>query len=100
MAKNATNGKRLNIAMAGLVVLIVSVASSKITEYANNKHETKDTVKAVSDLKTEGCLPARVNEKAIIRFESKVDSLESKVDTYRIEQRADTKEILEAIKDQ
>ncbi len=92
MAKNGTNGKRLNIAMVGLVVVIVSIASSSVTRFVNNQHETKDTSKAVSELKAEGCLPARDNEKAIIRVESKVDA-------FVVEQRAAKKEILDAIKE-
>ncbi len=93
MAKNGTNGKRLSIATAGLVIIIVGIASSGLTRFVNTQHETKDTSKAVSELKTEGCLPARDNEKAIIRVESKVDA-------FVVEQRAAKKEILEAIKEQ
>lgn len=90
MAKQ--NGKRYNIALASLVVVIIAMGSSGITDFVRSQHETEDTAKAVTELKAEGCLPARDNEKAIIRVEGKVDTLQ-------IQQKASEERILKAIED-
>ncbi len=89
MAKE-TNGKRYYIAMVSLIVVIATIASSGITKYATNQHETEDATKEIGELKIEGCLPARDNEKSLIRFEGKIDIISA-------EQKASEKRILEAI---
>lgn len=50
----------------------------------------EQTTKAVNDLKTEGCLPARNNEKTLIRMEGKIDAAAT-------EQKASETRILKAI---
>ena len=70
---------------------IVVIGASLIVYVANNTHETEDATEAIEELKVEGCLPARDNEKAIIRVETKVDTL-------IVEQKASEVRILEAIR--
>ncbi len=97
MAKKI-NG-RLNIAIASLIIIIVGVASSRITDYANNKHETKDTAKDVDELKVDGCDPSGENRTNIAVIDTKLQNIKTDVAELRIEQRVDTKEILKAIRD-
>ncbi len=91
MAKTNGNGKRYTVAIITLIVLLATIASSGITRFVTSQHETKDTAKDIGELKVEGCLPARDNEKAIIRVEGKIDILST-------EQKASEKRILEAIR--
>lgn len=88
----AKNGTKTNIAIISLLVTASMILTGLVTYAVTNTHETKDTSKAVSELKVEGCLPAREGEKAIIRIETKFDA-------FVVEQRAAKREILEAIKE-
>ncbi len=98
MAKNI-NSKKLNITMATLVVVLIGVGSSGITNYANNKHQVKDTVIEVEELKADGCDPAKQAHTDIQVINVKLEGLKEDIDDSRTEQRADTKEILAAIKE-
>ena len=98
MAKNV-NGKWRQIAMVSSTVVIISVASSAITKYANNRHQTEDTAIDVAELKEDGCDPAVESRADIKVINVKLEGLKEDVKESRIEQRADTKEILEAIRD-
>lgn len=90
MAKK--NGNRYNIAVASLIVIVIAMASSGITDFVRSQHETEDTAEKVVELKTEGCLPARNNEKTLIRFEGKIDAIQT-------EQKASEERILKAIEE-
>lgn len=92
MAKN-TNGKRLNIALASLAVVIIGVASSGITKLASNRHQVDDTATDVVELKVDGCDPANDAQGDIKVFDVKLEGLKEDFQELRIEQRADVKEM-------
>lgn len=98
MAKN-TNGKWRQVAVVSSAVVIISVASSAITKYANNRHQVDDTVTDVAELKEDGCDPAIESRADIKVINVKLEGLKEDVKESRIEQRADTQEILTAIKE-
>lgn len=85
------NGTRKTIAICGLILTAGAILGAVVWDAAGTTHETSDSADKLDTLKTEGCLPARENEKALIRIESKFDA-------FIIEQRASNKTIVEAIK--
>ncbi len=90
MAK--TNGKRLNIAIASLLVVVIVWASSGLTSYVGNVHQTDDTAKDLVELKEDGCDPARVNGTSIAVIQTQLENIEKNME-------ADTKAILMVIRE-
>ena len=90
MAK--TNGKRLNIAIASLLVVVIAWASSGLTSYVGNAHQTDDTAADLVELKEDGCDPSGINGTSIAVIETKLDNIEKNME-------ADTKAILKAIRE-
>lgn len=86
------NGRRLNIAIASLLIVIIAWASSGLTSYVGTVHQTGDTAADLVELKDDGCDPSRVNGTAIAVFETKLDNLKE-------QQHDDTEAILTAIRE-
>ena len=97
MAKK--NGKRLNVAIASLLIVIIVWASSGLTSYVGNAHQTDDTAKDLVELQEDGCGPARVNGTSIAVIETKLETIEQDIGELRTEQRVDTATILKAIRE-
>ncbi len=98
MAKEKTgNGKRLNLAIAGLAITLLVIGSSGLTNYVNTQHETSDATKAIGVLKTDGCDPAKKSVTDVAVIKTEVAAIKEDVREMRAEQRAGKKEILEAI---
>lgn len=103
MAKETKNGngnKTRTLLYILSLVLSAAIAATAVIAYAvNNTHETEDTVKAVKELKVEGCLPSRANEKDLIRFEGKVDAVIKEQKASKIEKKESEARIIKAIQE-
>ncbi len=99
MAKNI-NGSKTNIAIAGLVIAVITIMTSGGTTYLNNVFQADETVKHVDDLKRGGCDPAIEGRTNIAVIDVRLENIEKDISELRTEQSIDTAEILKAIKEQ
>lgn len=78
MAKTG-NGSKKSITLASLIIILVGIGSSGLTNYVNNTNQTENTIKDVDDLKDDGCDPSGVNTIAIARMDVKVEGFQEDV---------------------
>ncbi len=88
MAKNGTNGKRLNLAIAGLVVTVLVISASALTSYVNTRHETGDAAKAIDTLKKDGCDPAVKGREDVSVIKVQLQGIQKDLSSVQVQQTA------------
>ena len=94
MAKKM-NGKT-NIALAGLVITVIVIATSGMTSYLNGEFKTDDTAKHIEEMKVDGCDPSIRADKEIAVLKSQLGGIIEDVSYLQKQQDADTDRILQS----
>ncbi len=93
----AKNGTKITIAIISLVITVTVIGVGLVAYAVTNSHQTDDTAEDLDALKIEGCNPAKDLTVSVAVIGTKVENIEQDVADLRVEQRADTQAILEAI---
>jgi len=88
---------RTNIAIISLVITALVIGVALVTYAVNNTYLTDETSHDLDILKSEGCLPAKVNTTSIAVIETKLANIERDIAELRVEQKTNTTSILKAI---